>query len=457
MESSFIKKTATDKKEAFYRKRGWQIFLSVLGLVLILSISYVGYVIASGMKTFSNGIGSTQSIIKSIQGKTILKGEDSDRVNVLVLGMGGANHPGGTLSDSMILMSIEPKENKIALLNIPRDLLISIPGHGDDKINAAFADGYNEYRAKNCAKKTNTTCNSEALSAGADLSRTTVANLTGLSIDYSVSMDFSGFEKIINQLGGVDVYVDKAIYDPYFPDDQMQGYAPYSISVGQKHLDGEAALKYARSRETTSDFDRAARQQKILMAVKEKATTLQVLTNPKKIADLISVLGDSVKTNMTLAETTSLAGEITRVDKNSIITKVMTTASDSILENYTADNTYYLRPKGGDYSQIKRIAQKIFDPSVEGVASVKVENGSSTVGVAGDFGKILQDNIDFKMTTISTASVKYAKSQIQDFSGGTKPTALAELKTLLPGATVVVKPTGNSAVDFIVIIGNDYQ
>lgn len=457
MQNSFLTETEPVKKPAFYHKKGWKIALSATGLILILLIAYVGYVIASGMKTFSNGVGTTSSIIKTIKGQDVLKGAENDRINILILGMGGTNHPGGMLSDSMMLLSIQPNENKIALLSIPRDLLVPIPGHSEDKINSAFADGYNEYRSKNCAKKSSSVCYSDSMTAGADLSRQTVANLTGQTIDYSVSMDFSGFEKLIDQLGGVDVYVDKSLYDPLFPDDNMQGYAPFSISAGQHHMDGKTALKYARSRETTSDFDRAARQQKILIAAKDKATTLNILSNPKKIADLINTLGDSVKTNMTLAETSSLANEMTKVDKSSIITKVLSSAADSVLEDYTANATYYLRPKNGDYNQIKRIADQIFNTNIEPVSSVKVLNGSKTVGVAGNFAKIIQSNYNFKMTTIATASTKSATSQIQDFSGGTKPLGLAELKKLLPTAEVVNETAGSGSVDFVVVIGNDYQ
>jgi LCP family protein required for cell wall assembly len=282
----------------------------------------LAYAYTAGSKIFENGI-TGKTLLRTIYGKDQLKGESDDRINVLITGMGGANHPGGMLADSIMVVSIRPKEKQAAIISVPRDLLVKIPGHNEDKINAAFADGYNDYLNKNCNKKNTDLCKGDALAAGENLTSEVVSNILGIPIHYYVNADFSGFEKIIDQLGGVDIYVDKSIYDPLFPANDMVHYAPFQISAGQHHMDGVTALKYARSRETTSDFDRAERQHKVLEAIKAKALNLGFLTNPEKIISMTSTIGDSVKTDFSLSEIKSFASIIKDISTDQVISAVI--------------------------------------------------------------------------------------------------------------------------------------
>jgi anionic cell wall polymer biosynthesis LytR-Cps2A-Psr (LCP) family protein len=122
-----------------------------------------------------------------------------------------------------------------------------------------------------------------------------------------VRLNFTAFEKLIDEIGGIDIYVEKTINDPKYPDEGT-GYDPFYLSAGQKHLDGKTALKYARSRHGTGDFDRAERQQQVILAARDQVVQLDQL--PRLIAngpDILSALGSSVQTDLTFDQAVQLA------------------------------------------------------------------------------------------------------------------------------------------------------
>ena len=435
-------------------KRGWRIASLIFGLFIIFVISFFAYVYSAGSKMFENGI-SGKNLLKTIYGKEQLKGEAEDRINILITGMGGANHPGGMLADSIIVLSIRPKEKQAAMISIPRDLLVTIPDHGQDKINSSFADGYNDYMNKSCKKKNKDQCRSDGIAAGENLTSQVVSSVLGIPIHYYVNADFNGFAKIIDQLGGIDVYVDKAIYDPLFPDKNMKGYDPFKISAGQHHMDGATALKYARSRETTSDFDRAGRQQKVIQAVKEKALSSGFLANPQKIIDIISTLGDSIKTNFSISEIKTFAGMVKDIPSGSVITKVLSTASDSYLTDYN-NGTYYEVPKSGNFRDIQKFAQNIFNTEVKENSRIEIQNASSISNAASSLSTVLK-NSNYNVVSITNSKTKVKKTVIYDYTNGKYKDTLNKLKTGL-SASVVQKTSSSTTgnVDITIIIGEDY-
>lgn len=438
-------------KVRFYKKKGWKIAFIILGVILIFVFSFAAYLYSTGAKVFENGI-TGKSLLQTIYGKNLIKGEAENRTNILLLGMGGLSHPGGLLADSIMVLSIQPNEKKAAVISIPRDLLVPIPGNKDDKINSSFADGYNAYISKNCAKKP-ASCRSDAISAGANLTSTVVSNILGVPIHYYVTADFEGFEKVIDQMGGIDVFVDKAIYDPLFPAKDMKNYAPFKITAGQHHMDGATALKYARSRETTSDFDRAARQQKVMVAVKEKAGQLGFISDSSKMVSIITTLGDSLKTNFTISEIKSFAAIIKDVSATDAITKVLSTAPDGFLVDHN-NGTYYQKPKSGTFKEIQDYIKNIFSKTpVVAPAKIEVLNGSKTASAAlklSDLLKTYNYNVVSYNSTTNTA-----KTIIYDYSSGKQKETLDYLKSGL-NATVVQKTAANSKIDITIVLGNDY-
>lgn len=454
----FFKKknlSAKSKRHDINPKKKFRRIVFLVFLVLFLIFfSYVAYLIASGSKIFENGLGG-QSLLKTLYGKEKLKGEDENRVNILLMGMGGGNHDGAFLTDSIMVLSVRPSDKKVAILSIPRDLYVKIPNFNESKINAAFHDGYSNYMSKQCKNKKNTSsCADDAFAAGALLSSDTISSTLNIPIHYYATADFSGFEKLINQLGGIDINVEKAIYDPYFPDKAMKGYEPFRIKAGEQHLNGETALKYARSRQTTNDFDRAARQQKVIAAAKDKAVSGGILSNPKKLADIVSTLGNSVKTNFSPGELKALISMIENVSNGDIITEVLSNAPDGLLVDHN-NGTYYLKPKGGNFKAIQDLAANIFDRQKRETAKIEIQNGSTTSGLGGRLAQDMQDD-GYTITSISTAKQKALKTLIYDLSGGNKKITSDYLakklnSKILPGE----RKTGETA-DFRIIIGEDY-
>ena len=443
------------RKIPFYKKKTAKAIFVIVGFFLIIGISFAGYLYATGSKMFDSGVGFSP-FLKIIKGEqsTILK---QDRVNIIFLGRGGENHPGGLLTDSMMLVSIDTKTSQIALVNIPRDLLVPIKGHGEAKINEAYADGYNDYLAKNCKTKTiSASCKNEANAAGASLTSQTISTVTGVPVSYYVSADFTGFEKFIDSLGGIDVYVDKAIYDPLYPDVNMQGYEPFRVKAGQQHFDGKTALKYARSRETSSDFDRSRRQQQILQATKEKATALGVLSDPKKLLDMISIISEHVRTNLSPDEVKALAGFVKDIDKTKVTTQILSTDGTGPLTNDSSTGTYFIVTKTGNFKDLQKYFQNIFNTgTVSENADIEILNGSKISGA----GSKLSDSLKaagYLVANIGTTKESYKKTVIYDYSAGNMKNTLKFLQDGL-GAEIITKTDPSKKVDISIIIGDDYK
>lgn len=446
-------------KKPFYRNKGWKVFFVIVALFIIGGGALAFYVARSGSKIFENGLGGISLVKSFVGGDTgTLKGESDDRINILLTGMGGPSHPGGYLTDSIMVLSVKPKEKSVAMLSIPRDLLVSIHDHGDDKINSAFADGYLDYDNKNCTKKNNTgECKKAAMTAGANLSSQTVSDVTGLKIHYYINIEFAGFEKIIDTLGGVDINVDKAINDPSFPSDDMIHFSPFKISAGPHHLDGKTALQYARSRESSSDFDRSSRQQKIIIAAKEKAAQTNFLSNPTKILSVFDSLADSVYTNFTPTEIKSFVDIIKGADKNDIIYKVLTSGPDGQLVDFN-DGTYYLKPKTGNFKEIQNLADNIFGTK----KSVKVEISNGAKLTSSQLNKIIttlksDEKADFVVTSAVPPKTAISQTIIYDYSDGTKNDVLQYLKQKYSAQIIPKTKTTVSSADFSLVIGKNYQ
>ncbi len=363
-----------------------------------------------------------------------LKGEARDRINLLLLGVGGKGHDGGQLTDTIIVGSVKPTTEQVAMLSIPRDLAIPIEGSGWRKINNvnAFAEM------------------SEPGSGGLAASQA-IGDLLDAPIDYYLRVDFKGFEEIIDQIDGVDVYVENAFDDYSYPilgqEDNPNYYSRYEhlhFDEGWQHMDGALALKYARSRHGTngegSDFARARRQQKILEAVKEKALKAGFLLNPRKISSIIQTVEDNISTNIKVWEIIKLWSFVKEIKSENIINKVLDNSPSGLLVDGRGDNgAYILSPRSGDFSEIQYLFDQIFGTPAEQSspsagkktslkASISVLNGTWVNGLGGR--KALElESLGMEIIEIGNSSRKnFEKSVIYDLSFGAKREALQKLK-----------------------------
>lgn len=254
------------------------------------------------------------------------------RFTMAIVGIGGDNHPGAYLTDSIQVISIDTINKTMTTTSVPRDLYVSIPGYGRAKINAVY-----------------TYAEQQKVGSGGTVLKQVLSNVLGYTVSNFAMVDFAGAKELVDAIGGIDVDVPKAIYDPFFPADDTIHYAPFSISAGPHHMNGTTALQYARSRETTSDFDRSARQQIIMKAIRDKALSVGVLTNPKTLSDILTTLGKHLKTDLQVDEIHKLVTLYSSIDKANAKTYVLDTSASLGLLTATTDDVagYIAYPIGG--------------------------------------------------------------------------------------------------------------
>ncbi len=401
-----------------------------------------------------------------------LKGEERDRINILLLGMGGKNHDGGYLTDTIILASLEPSTGKAALISFPRDLTIPIEGMGWRKINNvnAYAEAENQG------------------SGGLAISQA-LADILDLPIDYYVRLDFDGFVNIINELGGIEVEVENTLDDPLYPILGQEDAEPYEnrfehlyIEKGLQTMDGELALKYVRSRHGLggegSDFARARRQQQVITAVKNKLLSKYTLFKPLMISNIIDEIQTHLSTNLKLWEILKLWDIFKNVDKDKITNKVLDNTPNGLLASMiTEDGAYILTPRSGDFAEIQYLVHNIFSDTpgeykarvtVEN-ASLEIRNGTWVNGLASQTALDLE-KYGFEIIRIGNSSRRnFQKSVIYDLTYGEKIDSLTVLKDKT-GANVsfdlpqwlmddikneVAAETNPVMPDFILIIGQE--
>ncbi|MDQ3541137.1 MAG: LCP family protein, partial [Chloroflexota bacterium] len=203
----------------------------------------------------------------------------TDPVTILLLGV-DKSVQGASRTDTLILVNIDPVGKTASMLSIPRDLKVVIPGYGINKINAAFALGeFNQVQG-----------------GGAGLTiRTIEANL-GVPVHHFAQVDFDGFVRMIDTVGGVTIDVPYPLKDDEYPADNYQ-YQRIYFPSGWQHLRGEQALQYARTRHQDGDQRRSERQQQVLLALRDQAIDLDLIS---KLPTLIGQFGDSVRTDISV-------------------------------------------------------------------------------------------------------------------------------------------------------------
>lgn len=391
-----------------------QTIITALSVVLLLLLVYY-----SGLYLLDR-LGGTRiiHILSGLFGKDLVT-DDKNHTNMLLLGVGGKGHDGSDLTDTIIIASINHTNESVVLLSIPRDLYIEpsvfpLPySHGiGGRINEIYAL---QKKARADALERKGTPREEALEEASPEGLLTLRQATekvfNIPIHYVVKVDFSAFEKIVDSIGGIDVYVEKAIYDPEYPRGETGGYETFSIAKGQQHIDGKMALKYVRSRKTTSDFDRSERQQQVLLAIKSNVALLSASGRKQLLKDLYYSLKEHVETDLTMREMLSLADFGVSWDSSKL--QMATLNDNSGMPGgflYTPDRSYFngayvLLPVGRNFDHIKKFVQLIFyGPTREGHA-IAILNGTKRSG----FGA--KAYIIFTRLGITVSEVQNARSQ----------------------------------------------
>lgn len=457
-------------------------------ILLLLGGALIFLIIAAavGGILFAAGAGVTPgTLLAKLKSLTLareklLAGEKEDRINVLLLGMGGAGHEGATLTDTLVVASIRPSDGKIALLSLPRDLQVLLPKYGYRRINSvnAFAE-------------------LDEPGGGAKKTAETISEILKETIHYYLRVDFTAFTEIINTVGGIEVEIERAFYDPFYPDDDF-GYAPVAFEAGVQRMDGERTLKFVRSRHGTSgegnDFARAKRQQKVLLALKERLLSFDVLLRPKRLNAIFDSLENHLQTNIAFWEGMRFANLIRDISINLITTQVLDSSPQGLLRERNYNGAFVLEPKDQTWGEVRALVAGLLDESIvkltpspsplprgEGQLAiplpagedvrrtgegtpisvlptplVELQNGTFVNGLAARTAEKLEP-LGFDVISLGNAPVRdVAVSVIYKLSGELYPEKFAQLKEELQAIDGEGEPRNilrKGHLDFLVILG----
>jgi len=304
--------------------------------------------------------------------------DDYNYTNILLLGDGGHERDGADLIDTIMVASIDYNKNAVSLFSIPRDFYVE----ASESNGATYSGKINElYR-----NHKNQMDEEERF----QLFKKVTGEIVDLDIQYYLRVDFNAFVEGVDSLDGITVDVQEDIYDPYYPNETDNGYTLFKIDKGLQEMDGELALKFVRSRKTTSDFDRAARQQLVLDDIKKKALSKDILASPSKLKSIYGVVQDNVNTDISIREMIALAGFAKEMDRSHLVRKLI--HDDPGQEGgflVTPDRELYngqfvLVPFGTDYELIHKYADLVFhqremfyEPAV-----IEILNATKIPGIA---------------------------------------------------------------------------
>ena len=375
-------------------------------------------------------------------GNSQILNNGQETINFLLIGS-DQRHGASFRTDTMVIAILRPKEGQVSLISIPRDLWVSIPDTGTQRINTAFEDGeMNGYPG-----------------GGAVLLKDTILYNLGIRIDHTAFVDFNGFRQIIDTLGGVDVpvscpYTDWRLIDPTYDPNNANNWALYTAGPGLIHMDGDLSLWYARSRQKSNDFDRGRRQQEVLRALFSQALQAGTL---KRLPELYNDLKSTVETDLNLGDLLQLA----------LYAPKMTNANI---------RSYYIRPpyvqswitEGGAYvllpnkDSLQQLLTEAMSPSTtteqRKKITIDVMNGTSTTG----FESLASTRLNYAgylTNSIASDRQDYAYSVLIDKTteqDRSQSDAILNVLGLSPGS-LISAPNPNSQSNYLLIVGYDYQ
>ncbi len=334
----------------------WPIRILILALVIVFLTGF-----GSLVATFSKSIGIAN--IVTFAESFIFPSSDAlqtdfERVNILVLGIGGKGHEGSLLTDTMLLASIPLSPKSIEIVSIPRDIWIP---DIRAKINSAYYWG------------------SQRDIGGLGLSKSVTSEVLGVKPAYGVVIDFSGFKKIVDALGGITVNVKTGFTDNSYPITGMENdlcggdktlrcrYEKLTFNPGMQKMDGETALKFVRSRHAEgdegTDTARQTRQQLVIDAMRNKLVSNEILLNPKKITEVWSAIRSSVESDMdinTLAVIARKSFDSRKTIVNNLIPEEMLT-NPPISQIYDKQYVFVPSKGNGNWQEIHEWVKGILD------------------------------------------------------------------------------------------------
>ncbi len=366
-----------------------------------------------------------------------------DMLNILLLGSDTTNPVNAGRTDVMVILSVNRTAGTVAMLSIPRDLYVYVPGHEVTRINTAYGYGMHDG------------------TGGFELLAETIRYNLGIRIDHYARVDFTDFREIVDALGSIEITVDCAIQDWRLTEPELdptveENWTMFTLPVGLHEMDGDLALWYARSRRTSSDFDRGRRHQALLRALWGRIRSLNLV---EQLADVYPQVLETVETDLALGDMLELVPLALALDPSRI-------ASYTFRPN--VETRSWRSPEGADVlapqrAAIRVLEQQMIQPPTEHQlvrenARVEIVNASGSYAMS----RVAADRLAWEgfIPQMGEPAPAYQdRTMIYDYTGQTKGSSLAVLQAALRvrDENVVVEPDPNRMVDFRVVIGGYYS
>ena len=433
------------------KNRFWRKFVRYFGIqkaLALVAVLLVTGLVWAGSGLFAAVVGKEGAASRGIFSFGALDFDSHGHTNLLFLGVAGDAKEGGNLSDSIMLVSINPNGPSVSFISLPRDLFIG-SAIGDRKVNEIYANA----RFKHGDAR------------GLEIAMEAISKFAGVEIHYGAAVNFNVFQDIVDTFGGIDVFVPQDIQDPFYPDGHY-GYETFVVRKGIHHFDGATALKYARSRKTSSDYDRARRQQDLILALKKTALDQHILTDFGKLRKFYEVFRQNINTNLGVSEMIALAKIVVGIDYNNSITAVLNddpNKKDGFL--YTPAREFYggqfvLLPENLRDTQIFMNLVLIEPEVLLEKAQISILNGAAIQGKAGEAATRLRR---FGFHVIETGNYESEKavfrSFIRNFAGEKTADTARVLADILGAEIMVFEETEDSLalvenlIDIQVVLG----
>jgi LCP family protein required for cell wall assembly len=350
----------------------------------------------------------------------------TSRHNILLLGIDHRDDEpiDGSRSDTIMVVSIDPASKSVVMVSFPRDLWVSIPGYYNQRINVAHMVG-----------------------GPALVSRTLEANF-GLRIHHYARINFHGFEQIVDELGGVIVDVERTIKDDEYPTEDY-GIMRILIPPGPQLMDGRTALHFARSRHSENDFGRARRQQRLLVAMRDRGLQLNMLP---KVPSLVGLVNEAIQTDIGVTDLLALARLGSQIEAERVKSVVVDT--DYADPFVGAEGEQLLMPRRAD---VQRAIAKAFAEASGQWARLEVLNGTTQVGIARRLADQLA-TAGYEVVRVDTADrTDYAETSVVVLNGNERAASTIANRLRIPSSAIQVSPVAGAAADLRIILGRNFR
>lgn len=384
------------------------------------------------------------------------------RINILLMGTDEREgETGPPRTDTLLLLTLDLEHRTAGMISLPRDLWVPIPGYDlATKINTAYAMG--ERRGYP--------------GGGAQLVKDTVSSFIGRPVEYYVKINFNGFVRFIDLIGGIDLVVPDTIYDDQYPTAD-HGYQTFYIEAGNQHLDGETALKYVRTRNTDSDYKRAGRQQQMIQAVLDKVLAADMIpTLLARAPQLMSTMSDSFSTDLPWPTALELANYIRGQQLQEPLRRLVLDSNFGE-ETYSDEGAWILVPNRdrvrealGEFFSISQLnvtqspstalasSELMMDlPASQDAVRLEILNGTGYPGVAAHVRDLLQQD-GWQVVAIGDADRSdYRRTLIVNYTASeAMPQNINADLSLPPNLPILNGLMRTDNIDMRIVIGQDF-